>query len=280
MPVEQVSDTALLTAYARAMECERDDALFRDLYALRLAGPRGAALARESEVFKQIANSVACRTTVFDELLIQLVRTEGIDLVVNLAAGLDTRPWRLPFSKKLAWLDVDLPDVLAYKRVRLRKAHPRCTYETCAARLNEPNGLRAVLERVERPRKALVLSEGLLVYLSADEVGDLARQLHCEGSITWWITDLAGPRALAMIASSWGRLLPGVELRFAPSDPVGFFSDRGWDEVEFRSSQSEARRLGRSPKRGVMGRAFLALAPSQLQQDIRRLSGVSVLRRR
>jgi O-methyltransferase involved in polyketide biosynthesis len=48
MPIATLSDTALLTAYARALESERPDALFRDPYSRQLAGDRGEALATES----------------------------------------------------------------------------------------------------------------------------------------------------------------------------------------------------------------------------------------
>jgi O-methyltransferase involved in polyketide biosynthesis len=43
----------------------------------------------------------------------------GADMVVNLAAGLDARPYRLTLPSQLQWIEVDLPDLLAYKTEQL-----------------------------------------------------------------------------------------------------------------------------------------------------------------
>ena len=68
------------------------------------------------------------RTAVLDEIIMQHV-PGGVDLVVNLAAGLDARPWRLALPTTLRWVDVDLPDILRYKTGTLRDAAPVCRYE-------------------------------------------------------------------------------------------------------------------------------------------------------
>ena len=122
MPIQDITDTALITAYARATEALREDALFQDYHALALAGERGAGLARETEAFATIANSVACRTAVFDELISSTVKRESIELIINLAAGLDTRPFRLELPSGLRWVDVDRGSILEYKRNRLTGA--------------------------------------------------------------------------------------------------------------------------------------------------------------
>ena len=44
MPVDNVSDTARWVAWYRALETERPDAIFRDPFARRLAGPEGEAI--------------------------------------------------------------------------------------------------------------------------------------------------------------------------------------------------------------------------------------------
>ena len=69
MPIQDITDTALLTAFARAKESERSDALFKDPFAESMAGDRGATLAAESPNFQTMVASIGCRTHVFDELL-------------------------------------------------------------------------------------------------------------------------------------------------------------------------------------------------------------------
>ena len=56
------------------------------------------------------------RTCVFDELILRAIKSDGVDTVVNLAAGLDARPWRMTLPSSTRWIDVDLPEILAYKR--------------------------------------------------------------------------------------------------------------------------------------------------------------------
>jgi len=133
---------------------------------LALAGERGARLARETEAFATIANSVACRTAVFDELISSTVKRESIELIINLAAGLDTRPFRLELPSGLLWVDVDRGSILEYKRYRLTGADPTCEYQQCCADLTKPPELHRVLEHAHDGRRTLVFTEGLLVYLS------------------------------------------------------------------------------------------------------------------
>jgi len=279
MPIQDITDTALITAYARATEAWREDALFQDYHALALAGERGAELARETEAFATIANSVACRTAVFDELISSTVKRESIELVINLAAGLDTRPFRLELPPGLRWVDVDRGSILEYKRNRLTGGDPTCEYQQCSADLTKSAELHRALEHAQGSRRTLVFTEGLLVYLSEPEVAQLAACLHSWASIEWWITDIAGPRALDMMQKAWGQLLANAEFQFAPPDAAQFFQRHGWHEHEFRSSQEEAQRLGRARGRSGLARIVIRLAPAKVKEELRRLSGVAVLKR-
>jgi methyltransferase (TIGR00027 family) len=279
MPIVKISDTARLTAHARAREAERPDALFTDPYAVRLAGIVGGELANESGGASTITGAIACRTKVFDDLVMKKVRQEGVDLVLNLAAGLDTRPWRLNLPPALRWIDADLADILEYKQGLLSDEQPRCVYEAWSTDFEDMDALDRLLDRIREASNVLVLSEGLLVYLKPDHVGELARRLHRHGACKSWITDLAGPRALAMMERAWGSVLQGATFQFAPPDAASFFSAVGWCETEFRSSQEEARRLGRAASAPLVGRIVLALAPAKFKEEIRRLTGVAVLER-
>src|SRR5262250_1543232 len=105
--LEHVSDTARWVALYRAIESEREDARFRDPFARRLAGPRGEEIARTLPGFRSGLWPMVTRTCA--------------DTVVNLAAGLDARPWRMALPSSLRWFDVDLPGILGYKVGALRE---------------------------------------------------------------------------------------------------------------------------------------------------------------
>jgi methyltransferase (TIGR00027 family) len=269
-----------MMASARALESARPDALFHDPLAQSLGGPEGAAILGESGIPTMIANSIAVRTAVIDELILGKVRDEGADLVVNLGAGLDTRPWRLEMPSKLRWLEVDLPDLLQRKAALLRDTPARCEYRSVAADITDAQQLAAALEHCGSARRALVVTEGLLVYLSAAEVSAIARTLERRGEITWWLTDLAGPRALEVLQRDWGPMLRGARFQFAPADSAAFFGALGWQETQFRSSREESRRLGRPMPLPLPARIALLFASAGFREEFRRLSGCALLTRR
>src|SRR4029450_12809331 len=124
MPIEHVSDTARWVAYYRAMETDRRDAVFRDPYARRLAGPEGKRIVDGMPRGKATAWAMVTRTAVFDEIILDVIRSRNADLVLNLAAGLDARPWRLPLPAALRWVDADLPAMLDYMASVMRDVGP------------------------------------------------------------------------------------------------------------------------------------------------------------
>src|SRR5690348_16508298 len=93
-PIRNVSDTALWVAIYRAMESERRDAIFHDPYARRLGGERGEAIVRSMPGGAATAWPMIVRTAVMDEIVLRCVQA-GAKTVLNLAAGLDARPFRL-----------------------------------------------------------------------------------------------------------------------------------------------------------------------------------------
>src|SRR5688572_18365179 len=103
--IENVSDTARWVAFYRAMESERPDALFRDPWARKLAGDRGAAIVRHIPRAEEMAWALIVRTQVFDELILRAIQRDGVEVVLNLAAGFDTRPYRLPVPRTLRWVE-------------------------------------------------------------------------------------------------------------------------------------------------------------------------------
>src|SRR6266571_1371476 len=123
-PLTHISDTARWVAVYRAMESERPDAIFKDPFARRLAGAQGEAIVQALPQGRTWAWPMIVRTAVFDEAILRTVTAEGVRTVLNLAAGLDTRPFRLALPPELRWLDVDLPDMIAYKREALAAERP------------------------------------------------------------------------------------------------------------------------------------------------------------
>jgi O-methyltransferase involved in polyketide biosynthesis len=201
--------------------------------------------------------------------------------VVNLAAGLDTRAYRLDLPSTLRWLDVDFPDVQRYKREALAGETAHCALEWVPTDLSDGAQRRAMLERVAAgPGPALAVSEGLLIYLEPEQVAALGRALRDCAPLQWWMTDLASPGLLKMMAKTWGRsVASGAPFRFAPGEGTAFFEPTGWREVDFRSIWEESLRLHRTMKLAWLWNLLGRLSSKQRREEIRRFSGIVLLRK-
>ena len=122
--IEHISDTAKWVAVYRAMETKRPDAIFRDPFAERLAGAQGQAIVDSMKNGRSMAWAMIVRTAVFDEIILERIRNGNVDVVVNLAAGLDARPWRMKLPPTLRWIDVDLPGILDHKTEIMKAEKP------------------------------------------------------------------------------------------------------------------------------------------------------------
>lgn len=248
--IQHISDTARWAAVYRALETERPDGLFRDPYARRLAGERGAQIAAALPFHDQNAWSWVMRTYLFDRLISEQIR-DGVDLVVNLAAGLDMRPYRMALPETVSWVEVDLPEILDYKEEIFGAEKPQCTLERVRMDLADVDARRRLFERLGRKaKKGVVLSEGLVIYLSAEQAGVLAKDLFDAGVFQRWILDIVSPGLLQMLIentdSEFGQ---GVaKLKFAPENGPDFFKPFGWETLGVESTAKTAARLKRLPK--------------------------------
>jgi methyltransferase (TIGR00027 family) len=282
MPIENVSDTALWVAVYRAMETERPDAIFRDPFARRLAGERGEEIVRVIPRARSAAWAMIVRTAVYDEIILDAVRREKVDLVLNLAAGLDARPWRLDLPPELRWVDVDLPGILQHKSSAMRGERTKCRYEAIHMDLTDVAARRALFQRLGAEfARAIVVTEGLLIYLTPDQVGELARDLSVPQSFRWWLIDLSSPRLLKIMQRSWGKSAQqgNASFKFGPAEGTAFFRPFGWREGSYRSSLEDARRLRREMRGMWLWRLISKLSSKKRQEEFRRMAGFVLLER-
>jgi len=278
--IQNVSDTARWVAVYRAIETERRDALFRDPYARRLAGERGEAIMRAMPRGRAMAWPMIVRTAVLDELILGAI-SAGAKSVLNLAAGLDARAWRLELPATLRWVDADLPTMIDYRESMLAGEKPRCVHEHVRVDLREPAARRALFERVAAVGPAVVITEGLLIYLTPDNVRNLARDLHAQASFRWWLSDLASPLLVQQVARQWNKRLTaaGAPFQFAPEEGTKFFEPAGWRESEFRSMWLEAKRLKREMPMAWLWNILGVFMPKEKRRAFERMSAIIRLER-
>jgi methyltransferase (TIGR00027 family) len=141
---ESVGATALGVAAARAAETESEDPLISDPFARVFLDAAGEGLwnwfaapdlpaeivEAQPELVPRMRGMVdymAARTSFFDQFFLDATRA-GVHQVVILAAGLDSRAWRLPWPDGTTVYELDQPRVLEFKSSTLREhgAQPTC----------------------------------------------------------------------------------------------------------------------------------------------------------
>jgi methyltransferase (TIGR00027 family) len=188
---ESVGATALGVAWARARETASEQPLFTDPHAqlfLDAAAETGWSPPSRAvaERIARIGDYAAARTKWFDEFFIA-AGANGIDQVVILAAGLDSRAWRLPWTSGTSVFEIDQPQVLAFKADVLAKhgVHSSAGYTAVPVDLRHdwPKALRD--SGFDPAQPTAWSAEGLLPYLSAagqDLLFERVQELSASGS--------------------------------------------------------------------------------------------------
>ena len=245
--ITNVSDTARWVATYRAAESARPDALFHDHLAERLSGERGRAMVAAAPRAMRTGWFLVARTKVIDDIVMHAI-ADGCDRILNLAAGLDTRPYRLDLPPDLRWVEADLPGLLAEKQQLLADETPRCRLTAHAVDLADAQARDAFLdEELRGAAKALVLTEGLLMYLDESDVRSLSAAFT-RPEIAWWMLDFAGPGLQKRLNKNSGGMLDRAPIKFAPANGLAFYESLGWRPIECESVFTAAHRFDRLPR--------------------------------
>lgn len=245
-PISHISDTALWIAGYRAQEAARPDALFNDDLAKKLAGERGAEMVRITPNTHLMAFAMAMRTTGIDRLVGHAIAL-GVDTVINLGAGLDTRPYRMKLPPGLNWIDVDFPSLIDYKDQQLAGDTAVCKLTRIGADLSSADERQKLFARLgSETNKAVVITEGVIGYLDRDEVEALAWDLMHIPSFQYWIMDFSQGRfRRGRHSAGLKDILKNTPVRFGVADPITFFRRLGWVVNKVIYILDEADRHGR-----------------------------------
>lgn len=176
-----VGSTALFVATARALEAQKPDPLavdpYAELFCRAVGGPAADVLdgkapdhqLKTADFGEHFVNFQGARTRYFDEYF-RRAADAGVRQVVILAAGLDSRAYRLDWPAGTTIFELDRPQVLDFKREVLtgHGARPRAERHEIAIDLREdwPQALRD--SGFDPARPSAWIAEGLLIYLPAD----------------------------------------------------------------------------------------------------------------
>ncbi len=189
---------------------------------------------------------LVARTKLIDDAIIEAI-SSGCDRVLNLAAGLDTRPYRLDLPPEFTWVEADLPKLLAEKTQLLAEQKPRCRLTRNAVDLADPQARDAFLvDALQGANHALVLTEGLLMYLAERDVAALSAAIK-RPQVAWWMLDFAGPGLQRMMNKKMAGMLQNAPFKFAPENGLAYFEDFGWRTARVESLFEAAYRFRRLP---------------------------------
>lgn len=265
LKIQHVSDTAHWVACYRAMESSRPDALFRDDLAKLLTGSHGHDIASSiGRTSRYSLWSVVIRTIVIDEIIQKLV-AEGIDTVINLGAGLDTRPYRLKLPESVRWIEVDYAGIIEHKNTVLAHEKPGVALERISLDLSRIEERRALFAKLAVSSKnCLVLTEGVIPYLTEEQVASLADDLHAQPAFRYWIAEYYSPEIYRYFKDPRRmRQMKNAPFRFFPADWLGLFRAHGWTATEFRYLSEEAVKKGRPMPLPWWARILMLLASKE-----------------
>jgi methyltransferase (TIGR00027 family) len=244
--IHHVSDTAAWVAMYRALESKREDAVFQDPFAERLAGEAGKKMVESMPHSETMEFALVIRTVAIDRL-IQIAIGNGTGTVINVGAGLDTRPYRMTLPRHLRWIEIDFEDTIEYKNELLKSETPVCHLERRAADLSQRKERRILFSSLgAQTKKALVITEGLVWYLTNEEGKELSEDIFATPSFKYWIVDYAqGKMRRNKQSRDVSKNLKHAPWKFDVHDPIQFFGEQGWKVKENVYMLDEADRVGR-----------------------------------
>ncbi len=248
--LQMLGRTARWTAAVRSVESSREDRLFKDPWATALAGREGMDWVADRTI--DSLAPIILRTRYFDDRLSCLAAQKRIRQIVLLAAGLDTRAFRLNWASGTLVFEVDQAAVLEAKEQTLASipANPTCERRIVKADLTGP-WTQALMEAGYDPRQPSAwLLEGFLFYLPTaagvrilDEVGNMA----APGS--WLGFDVMNSVMLTSpLSKKWVEMqvASGAPWIGTMDDPETFMATRGWEVTITQAGENDAN-YGRWP---------------------------------
>jgi methyltransferase (TIGR00027 family) len=279
--VQHVSDTAHWIAHLRAIETARKDALFRDPLASQLAQDRGREISESIAASTITGWMVSIRTIIIDRYISDAI-ADGVDTVINLGAGLDTRPYRLNLPSQLKWIEADFPQVIDFKEGHLKGETPRCDLKRVRLDLSNESVRANFLSEVNSySRRVLVLTEGVLPYLTEEDVASLGKALASQNNFVYWIVDYHSPLFARLYRKGEiGKLLEkNIPFKFFPENWESFFKEKGWKIKEMSYTADVAKTVNRPMPVSFFRRFMLRLLPAVATKKYMRLTGYAILSR-
>jgi O-methyltransferase involved in polyketide biosynthesis len=180
--------TNLCTLYLRACQSRLKQPVLGDRAAAEAIDRIDYDFARMHRLVRPWGNQflVALRAKQLDIWADEFLRRNPDAIVLHLGCGFDSRAFRLEVPSGVRWFDVDVPEVIALRR---RLYTERTGYTMIGSSVTEPGWL----EQIPAEGPALIIAEGLLMYLTEAEIRDLLQRLTNRFGTGELLADLLSP---------------------------------------------------------------------------------------
>lgn len=183
-----VSETLMITLYARAIETRRSNGILKDSKAVELIEKIDYDFAKYDEGWKSQLGTIL-RSITLDRQVADFIRRYPDAVIVNLGSGLCTRFFRLD-NGLIRWYEVDLPPVVELRRKLLAETD---RYQFIAASILDPAWIKQINCQPDQP--LLVILEGVSMYLTEAENRMLLHLISYSLSPTEMYFDVLSPTA-------------------------------------------------------------------------------------
>jgi methyltransferase (TIGR00027 family) len=232
--MDSIAKTSLLTAAMRAVETNRSESegrLFTDPYAELLAGDEGKTLLVKAIAAAGEQPAIAIRTYFMDQKIINAAKG-GVRQIVMLAAGMDTRAYRLTLPKGTRIFEFDRQEVLDYKKEKLKNVQPLCEVSSIAVDLRNDWQDKLIHAGFKKKEQTLWLVEGLLMYLEESQVNALIERINTLASTSDIMLFDILSRTLLEVPHMKAQLQflesMGAPWRFGTNEPEKFMQNFNW----------------------------------------------------
>jgi O-methyltransferase involved in polyketide biosynthesis len=207
----KVQETLLVTLYFRALDSRSKNPILHDKAA-------EDAVSRIDYDFRKVklpqasALGMVIRAKQLDRWTAAFLAEHPDATVLHLGCGLDSRVERIDPPKSVRWYDLDYPEVI---EVRRRIYPPRDGYSLIGSEVRDPS----FLDQIRHDKPAMIVAEGLFMYLSDLEVKDLLQRLtdHFKSGQVAFDAHSRLSLRLAKLSPAIAKL--GVEVRWGINDP-------------------------------------------------------------
>lgn len=244
VPSDTLGSTARWTAAVRAVESAREDRLFSDPWATALAGPEGTAWAANRSM-DSLAPMVL-RIRFFDDFLERITSENSVRQLVLMAAGLDTRLFRLSWPAGTQAFELDQFAVLQEKERILQSAgaQPNCTRHIVPADLTKPWGEPLLQAGFDPEQPSAWLLEGFLFYIPNDSITTILEEVTALSAPGSWLgfdiinsITLTSPYTRQWIEMQAQSGAPWIGTL---DDPVGFLAEQDWQASLSQAGAADA----------------------------------------